>query len=80
MQTIPKLGVKGSVVEANAGWVRHVLFPRRKAVYATPENLEQFSLVRACWTKAMGGKRHAVASQVQVLILFRRDEYICISM
>lgn len=44
-QTIPALGVKGSVVEANSGWMRHKLFPQGRAVYATPENIEQFSLV-----------------------------------
>ena len=44
-QTIPALGVKGSVVEANSGWMRHKLFPQGRAVYATPENIEQYSLV-----------------------------------
>jgi hypothetical protein len=45
MQAIPGVGAKGSVVEANAGWMRHVLFPQKKAVYATPENVEAFSMV-----------------------------------
>lgn len=46
MQAIPGVGAKGSVVEANAGWMRHVLFPRKRAVYATPENVEAYSMVR----------------------------------
>ena len=45
VQAIPALGVKGSVVDANAGWMRHKLFPQGRAVYATPKNIEQHSMV-----------------------------------
>ena len=45
VQAVPALGVKGSVVDANAGWMRHKLFPQGRAVYATPKNIEQHSMV-----------------------------------
>ena len=45
VQAVPALGVKGSVVDANAGWMSHKLFPQGRAVYATPKNIEQHSMV-----------------------------------
>ncbi len=47
LKTIPRLGIKGSVVKANAGWMRHELFPLGLAVYATPENIQRYSLTEA---------------------------------
>ena len=44
-QPFPRVGKKGSVVKVNAGWMRHQLFPRGWAVYATPENIEQHRMV-----------------------------------
>lgn len=44
LRRIPKLGPKGAVVHANAGWVRSQLFPMGAVVYATPEMVERHSM------------------------------------
>lgn len=41
------LGKKGSLVEAKDGYARNFLLPRKVAVEATPENLEQWKKDRA---------------------------------
>ncbi|GAX82924.1 hypothetical protein CEUSTIGMA_g10351.t1 [Chlamydomonas eustigma] len=44
LRSVSGLGAKGSVVDANAGWMRLQLFPRKAAVYATPENILKYSM------------------------------------
>lgn len=44
-QDVARLGKRGAVVDANPGWVRHKLFPSGMVVYATPENLQRFTMV-----------------------------------
>jgi ribosomal protein L9 len=44
LRRVPKLGSKGAVVNANAGWVRKNLFPKGMVAYATPEMVERHSM------------------------------------
>ena len=44
LRRVPKLGPKGAVVDANAGWVRTSLFPQGMVLYATPDNVEKHSM------------------------------------
>jgi hypothetical protein len=46
-QDVLRLGQKGEVRDASAGWVRHDLFPQGKVLYATPENVEAHAMVCA---------------------------------
>lgn len=45
------MGVKGEVKHLNPGFVRLKLFPEGSVLYATPENVAQYSMVSA-WTCA----------------------------
>lgn len=42
LEDVPGRGEKGQVVNVKRGYMRNFLYPRRKAVYATPENREQY--------------------------------------
>lgn len=53
-QPFARVGKKGSVVKVNAGWMRHQLFPRGWAVYATPENVEQHRMVSSSDVRQQG--------------------------
>jgi hypothetical protein len=64
-QDVTRLGQKGEVRDASAGWVRHHLFPQGKVLYATPENVEAHAMVRdasrlACTLGVMFGCLGAV--------------------
>uniref|UniRef100_A0A7R9V4A7 Large ribosomal subunit protein bL9c n=1 Tax=Chlamydomonas euryale TaxID=1486919 RepID=A0A7R9V4A7_9CHLO len=67
LQSVPSLGVKGSVVSANAGWMRHELFPKGRAVYATPENVQQHS---------MSAEQRAAASDPEKLAARRTEKLL----
>ena len=40
LQQVPKVGKKGEVVEVSDGYAANALFPAKKAIAATPKNLE----------------------------------------
>ena len=42
LEDVSGRGEKGQVVKVKRGYMRNFLYPRRKAVYATPENREQY--------------------------------------
>ncbi len=47
-QDVKGLGQRGEVVSVKRGAMRHELYPRGQAAYATPENLQLYARVR-CW-------------------------------
>lgn len=47
LERVEKLGQMGDVVNVKPGFARNYLLPRRKALRATPENLEAFEKQRA---------------------------------
>ncbi|MDR0640391.1 MAG: 50S ribosomal protein L9 [Holosporales bacterium] len=47
LERVPKLGAIGDVVTVKPGYARNFLLPKKKALRATPENLEYFSVRRA---------------------------------
>jgi hypothetical protein len=46
-ETIPRIGEKGEHIEVSKGFARNYLFPKRLAVYDTPENTKLYEE----WTK-----------------------------
>jgi large subunit ribosomal protein L9 len=47
LERIPKLGFIGDVVNVKTGYARNFLLPKKKALRATPANLEYFTLKKA---------------------------------
>jgi hypothetical protein len=47
IENIPKIGEKGEHIEVSKGFARNYLFPKRLAVYDTPENTKLYEE----WTK-----------------------------
>ncbi len=47
-------GKKGEVIEVKPGFARNYLYPTRRAVYATPENVEMYASYRSVVEKGGG--------------------------
>ncbi|MDQ0508858.1 large subunit ribosomal protein L9 [Peptoniphilus ivorii] len=47
LEDINKLGKEGDLVDAKPGYARNYLFPRKMAVEATPENMENWKEMKA---------------------------------
>jgi large subunit ribosomal protein L9 len=43
----PKLGKRGEIIKVSTGYAQNYLFPNKKAVPATPENLKNFQAQKA---------------------------------
>lgn len=47
MDNDPKLGKRGQIIKVSSGYAQNYLFPNRKALLATPENLKNFEAQKA---------------------------------
>ncbi len=54
-------GKKGEVVEVKPGFARNYLYPTRKVVYATPENVEMYAADRSVVEKDGGDEEKEIA-------------------
>src|SRR5438105_3663957 len=55
-ETDPKLGKKGDVVNVSSGYASNFLFPHKKALPATPQNLKAFDAEKARHAKDEAAK------------------------
>lgn len=62
LERIEKLGGMGDVVGVKDGYARNFLLPRRKALRATPENMERFEREREGLEKLNSDRRDAAHS------------------
>jgi large subunit ribosomal protein L9 len=62
LERIEKLGGMGDVVGVKDGYARNFLLPRKKALRATPENMERFEREREALEKLNGDRRDAAGS------------------
>ena len=62
LERIEKLGGMGDVVGVKDGYARNFLLPRRKALRATPENMERFEREREALEKLNSDRRDAAHS------------------
>lgn len=46
LENVDKLGKEGDLVDSKAGYARNYLFPRKLAVEATPENMENWKAMK----------------------------------
>jgi large subunit ribosomal protein L9 len=77
LRSVPGLGPKGSVVDASAGWMRLNLFPSKIAVYATPENMQRYSVTKEERLKSQNPQKRERAELEGVMdILSRMHVYI----
>lgn len=42
LRSLPKTGTAGSIVSVRPGYMRNVLYPKKKAVYAVPDNIRKY--------------------------------------
>ena len=62
LERIEKLGGMGDIVGVKDGYARNFLLPRKKALRATPENMERFEREREALEKLNGDRRDAAGS------------------
>ncbi len=62
LERIEKLGGMGDVVGVKDGYARNFLLPRKKALRATPENMERFEREREALERLNGDRRDAARS------------------
>ena len=62
LERIEKLGGMGDVVGVKDGYARNFLLPRKKALRATPENMQRFEREREALEKLNGDRRDAAGS------------------
>ncbi len=62
LERIEKLGGMGDVVGVKDGYARNFLLPRKKALRATPENMERFEREREALEQLNGDRRDAARS------------------
>ena len=62
LERIEKLGGMGDVVGVKDGYARNFLLPRKKALRATPENMERFEREREALEKLNSDRRDAASS------------------
>ena len=62
LERIEKLGGMGDVVGVKDGYARNFLLPRKKALRATPENMERFEREREALEQLNGDRRDAAHS------------------
>ena len=62
LERIEKLGGMGDVVGVKDGYARNFLLPRKKALRATPENMERFEREREALEKLNSDRRDAAGS------------------
>eukprot|EP01084_Bolivina_argentea_P160815 279998_1 len=56
-------GKKGEVIEVKPGFARNHLYPTRRAVYATPENVEMYVSYRSVVEKGEGDEEEKEVAQ-----------------
>ena len=62
LERIEKLGGMGDIVGVKDGYARNFLLPRKKALRATPENMERFELEREALENLNSDRRDAARS------------------
>jgi large subunit ribosomal protein L9 len=67
LETIPAVGVSGSIVEVSDGYARNFLFPQGKAALATPEKKQQKAAADAKLKKETQAKLEELQATAQKL-------------
>ena len=62
LERIEKLGGMGDIVGVKAGYARNFLLPRKKALRATPENMQRFEREREALEQLNSDRRDAAGS------------------
>ena len=62
LERIEKLGGMGDIVGVKDGYARNFLLPRKKALRATPENMQRFEREREALEQLNSDRRDAASS------------------
>src|SRR5262249_33527950 len=75
-EDIDDLGARGEIVRVRAGYARHYLLPRKRAVEATASNVKQIEQERAALLKREAKERSSAQGQAEqmssLVLTFKR--------